>query len=320
MRVTLAITGPDSRGLYRDYDPVTGVVTGFARSMSGPWYSTPEQALSPSAGGSAASPAHSTPADSAGSMTTEPTSVPGDPYGVYGDSGWQVQQVSQQQAIGLIITLITIIARFGPTIGRLVLTGLARVGVWTTATTLRVSWNSVPRALRWILIAVGVTEGTDFVLDVANVPWAEGLYAGSLILPDPGEPGPAQPDNPGGIPWVSPANGGGGDLAGLVPSLPGYAVVGSWLANGTVFVKYSDGSRTRMAAQRRNGTWKMWTPKKPIVIYGSGASDLRALTRAEGAVDRQTKKLRKVVERGKTKTVYRCKTCRKPESSCICRS
>jgi len=44
-------------------------------------------------------------------------------------------------------------------------------------------------------------------------------------------------------------------------------VVKEWFANGTPFVMFADGWQ---AAQRRNGVWKFWKPKKPIVVVPGG--------------------------------------------------
>lgn len=94
------------------------------------------------------------------------------------------------------------------------------------------------------------------------------------------------------------------DIPG-VPSLPGLSpgtpeglpgqVVKSWTANGVPMARLADG---RMAAySKKRGTWKLWRPKKPIVIYASGSSDLRTLLRADKSVDNQLRRVKKVIDR-----------------------
>lgn len=102
---------------------------------------------------------------------------------------------------------------------------------------------------------------------------------------------------PGDIPFVPSlgGDGGGGILPGTGGSGPHPAsVVKTWNANGVNFVRLADG---RLGAQNKLGTWKYWRPKKPIVLYASGASDLNTLLKADKAAERQLKKLKKAVDR-----------------------
>jgi len=70
--------------------------------------------------------------------------------------------------------------------------------------------------------------------------------------------------------------------------------VGTWTANGIRFYRLVDG---KIAVQRKNGTWKVWRPKKPIVLYSDGADNLKTLLKADRALDRQSKRLRKMLDR-----------------------
>lgn len=98
----------------------------------------------------------------------------------------------------------------------------------------------------------------------------------------------------GNIPFID-LPGGGGDGGFLEGGeFVGNRVVKRWTANGIQFAKLADG---RIAVQRKDGTVKIYRPKKPIVIYGSGASNLKDLLRADAAVQRQTKKLDRVLRR-----------------------
>jgi len=119
-------------------------------------------------------------------------------------------------------------------------------------------WNRLPAWLRTAAVAAGIVAPT-----VVDVDW----------------------------PFVG-GDGGGDFLSDGV--WEGNRVVKRWSANGVPFAMLADG---RIAVRRKNGTVKIYRPPKPIVIYGSGATDIRALLRADGAVDRQIKKLSKVIRR-----------------------
>ena len=71
-------------------------------------------------------------------------------------------------------------------------------------------------------------------------------------------------------------------------------VVGSWTANGVTFYRLADG---RLAVQNKRGRWKVWRPKKPIVLYASGAKDLNTMLRADRALNTQAKKIAAVLNR-----------------------
>lgn len=94
---------------------------------------------------------------------------------------------------------------------------------------------------------------------------------------------------PAGI-TVNPSVGGGASGQAMHPA----PVVKEWTANGTPFVRLQNGI---MGARKKTGVWRYWRPKKPIVMYRGGSSDLRTLLRADAAVDRQLKKLAKAIKR-----------------------
>lgn len=83
-----------------------------------------------------------------------------------------------------------------------------------------------------------------------------------------------------------------------LPDLPanvgGIQVVGSWVANGVRFYRLSDG---RLAVQNSKGRWKIWRPKRPIVMFGNGAKDVPTMLRADAALNRQAKRVRKMLDR-----------------------
>lgn len=118
-------------------------------------------------------------------------------------------------------------------------------------------WNRVPGWVRTALAAVGIVEGINIVDDL-----------------------------------ISGGGGFGGEEFG--PGGPGVSVVGSWTANGVTFYRLSDG---RLAVQNKKGRWKIWRPKKPIVLMPTGAGDLRTLLRADAVLNRQSKRIATMLNR-----------------------
>lgn len=123
----------------------------------------------------------------------------------------------------------------------------------------RVGWQQLPSWLKQALAILGVSTAFDVIMDL------------------PGVPGP-------GLPGL----GGGPEL------VMGVQVVGSWTANGVRFYRLIDG---RLAVQNSKGRWKVWRPKRPIVIYAGGASKLTTMLKADAALNRQSKKVKKMLDR-----------------------
>jgi hypothetical protein len=72
-------------------------------------------------------------------------------------------------------------------------------------------------------------------------------------------------------------------------------VVKSWEANGVDFVRLADG---RIGAySKKRGSWKYWRPKKPIVMYSGGSSNLKTLLKADKAAEKQLRRLKKAIDR-----------------------
>ena len=89
---------------------------------------------------------------------------------------------------------------------------------------------------------------------------------------------------------LNPFNNFGGGGNSMHPGV----VTKEWNANGVPFVRLADG---RMGAMRKDGTWRYWRPRKPIVLYASGSSDLRTLLRADKAAEKQLRTLKKAIDR-----------------------
>lgn len=141
----------------------------------------------------------------------------------------------------------------------------------TAAAGSRIGWATLPGWLRTALVSVGATAGAVLVMD-------EGT----------------------GVPFID-IPGFGGQNGHVGPHLEhlGAHVIGQWVANGIVFYRLSDG---KIAVQNKHGRWKVWRPKKPVVLMPGGASNLRTLLRADAIVNRQTKKLAKMIQRRAPRT------------------
>lgn len=125
------------------------------------------------------------------------------------------------------------------------------------------AWNRLTPTQQTIAATGGIVIGTELALDLAGID-------DTGIIPN------------FGFPDGSPAQ------------LPNAVIVGQWTANGVRFYRLSDG---KIAVQRKNGTWKVWRPKKPIVLYAGGASNLKTFLRADSALDKQAKRLKKALNR-----------------------
>ena len=135
----------------------------------------------------------------------------------------------------------------------------------------RIAFASLPSWLRAALTAIGLT-GVTIAID-------ESLEAGGL------------PSLPGSF-----IGGDGPQVDIQIGSNPLQAVqvVGTWMANGVKFYRLADG---KLAVQNKKGRWKVWRPKRPIVLYADGASSLKTMLRADKALNKQAKKIAAMLNR-----------------------
>lgn len=84
--------------------------------------------------------------------------------------------------------------------------------------------------------------------------------------------------------------GGGATHSGIVPG----GFVAAWKANGVQFYRNSTGM---LGVMNKHGRWKQWRPRKPIVLYSTGATNLKTLFRAERALRKQVREISRAVER-----------------------
>lgn len=121
---------------------------------------------------------------------------------------------------------------------------------------------AIPGWVRTILTGLGVSEIVDIFVDIPDI------------------------DDLVGFPSLG---GGGSDPhSAMVEAM----TVSTWNANGVKFHRLSDG---RLAVRNKHGVWKIWRPKKPIVLMPTGQADLKDLIRADKALQKQAGKLAKML-------------------------
>lgn len=154
--------------------------------------------------------------------------------------------------------------------GAAALTLLRRV-MGSVTTISRAHWDALPGWARTVLAAVGFGVGIDLAMDIPGVP-------GDSIVRD-----------------IFGGNGGGPHISPhMTDGHLGAHIVGSWQANGVTFYRLSDG---KLAVQNKKGRWKVWRPKKPIVLMPGGAMNLKTLLRADKMLNTQAKQIAKVLNR-----------------------
>lgn len=155
-----------------------------------------------------------------------------------------------------------------------------RVGEWFAVNVARGAVALYSRLPGWVqeVVSSAFAPGTDVMHDV---PVSPGLGA-----PDGPMDGPLVPVVPHQVPH-------------LVDGHVGGHIIGTWIANGVTFYRFSDG---KLGVQNKMGKWKIWRPKKPIVIMPSGAKNLRTLIRADRVLNRQAKQLAAMLNRRAPRT------------------
>jgi len=145
----------------------------------------------------------------------------------------------------------------------------------------RLAYSRLATWQKFVLQGAGVVIGTILSNELVD----------SLMGGDDGGDGVPQAQLPTGATGIVPRIGQHMDIEGVHL---GAHIIGQWVANGVTFYKLSDG---KQAVRRKNGTWRIWKPKKPIVLYSDGSSNLKTLLRADAAVTRQAKKLYAMLQR-----------------------
>ena len=167
-------------------------------------------------------------------------------------------------------------------------------------------WAWTPGTMKALIISVlgaaGAVRGAQFakatLLGALRTRGAAGIAAASFlsaVLADtflvdidlpfvPSIPLPGSPN--GAVPGLSAVTGGAIDFA-VAQHGP---VVKSWVANGTPFYLFMDGWQ---AAQRANGTWKFWKPKKPVVYVPGGPMSKKNARRLASIYNAEKKRAKK---------------------------
>ncbi len=202
-------------------------------------------------------------------------------YSDWDDTGYTVAQTT---ALGGAVVAISTIAGFAPWIVRW-------VGGLSLPLGTRMAWSRLPTPVKMVLKALGITEGVDILFDTG--PDDSGIVPVPSWVPNIGVFGLDELLG-GAIDQLLPGTSRLGQGDEVQIGRETYIVASSWDANGVRFYRFRNGM---LGVQNKHGVWKAWRPKKPIVIFASGASDLRDLVRADKAVDKQSGKLAKMLRR-----------------------
>ena len=132
----------------------------------------------------------------------------------------------------------------------------------------RMGWAALPGWLKTVLSAAGFTGVALIVDGITDIE--------------------ALPNLPGF------GGGGAGDHV-----MHGAAVVGSWMANDVTFYRLADG---KLAVQNKKGRWKVWKPKRPIVLYAGGAINLKTMLKADKVLNKQAKQIAGMLNRRAPRT------------------
>ena len=73
-----------------------------------------------------------------------------------------------------------------------------------------------------------------------------------------------------------------------------FVLASEWEANGVEFWRMVSG---HIGTRNQHGVWKVWKPKRPTVIFPTGATDLKDFIRADHALDKQSTKIAKTLRR-----------------------
>jgi hypothetical protein len=147
-------------------------------------------------------------------------------------------------------------------------------------------WNSLPSLVRTSLTQLGLGVGAMVAFN-GDIPF--------ITLPGQGES-----NGPNLVPFGPPVPPATGAVDIQIGGIQGVSIIGSWNTNpsnpsqGVTFYRLSDG---KLAVQNKKGRWKVWKPKKPIVLYANGASDLKTMLRADKALNRQAKRIAAMLNR-----------------------
>lgn len=154
---------------------------------------------------------------------------------------------------------------------------------------LAATWNSLPSVARSALTQVGIGVGALIAFN-GDIPF--------ITLPGQGQ------GDPGAEGAIVPG-GGAVDIQVGGHAMHGAAIVGSWNTNprnpelGVTFYRLANGW---LAVMNKKGRWKTWKPKKPIVLYADGASNIKTMLRADKALARQAKQIAAFLNRRGPKT------------------
>jgi len=198
---------------------------------------------------------------------------PGNWYG--GDGGYEDVNVlggtaplgglGRAASIGALLAALTVSARatilpwlrgFGAQVGRVI------------------PWSSIPPGIRQTLVTSGVViVGQDLIFDDTAID----------LLPEIGDILPSAGTIAGLLPFVgSPLR--TGSIVKIGEDV--YEVASSWRAGQAVFYRFTDG---HIGVRKKTGVWKIWRPKKGVLLFRTGNNSPRDIKAAAEIVLKQLK-------------------------------
>ena len=159
---------------------------------------------------------------------------------------------------GTVVRLSSLVPRIPsswlPAVGRLA----SQLGM-----NVRVMWSQLPGWLKPLLTWLGVEAGIELLID-----WGEGDIG---LIPIGG----------GGVGSSPPRSYQVGDMVEVGEDR--YQVASMWHAAGWPFYRFTDGHQGVM---NKHGVWKVWKPRKPVVLFATGPSDIRDVLKADSIIEK----------------------------------
>lgn len=165
-----------------------------------------------------------------------------------------------------VVALVPLVRALAPTTGRQLLQGAPRLGLGAT-------WRNLPSWAKRILEGIGVTSVYEIFFDrepgdLLSELFGESSDGSMVVFKDYGV----------------------GDV--ILIGKETYMVASFWTANNIRFYRFRDG---HLGVQKKTGVWKVWKPKKGMMLYADGATDLKTALKADRALSKQAGKIAKML-------------------------
>lgn len=196
-------------------------------------------------------------------------------YGTSGPTNGNMYPQARTAGLGVAVVALSVILPLLPAAVRVAATRLGPIGA-------RLAVKNLPSWIKWILVGLGVQE-----LLIDTGPGDVGLIPAPAEIDIGGIAGSILPD----FAWPG-IKGVLREGTEVQVGRETYIVASYWEANNVIFYRFRNGM---LGVQNKHGVWKVWRPRKPIVLFTTGATDLKTLIKANKAVGHQAKQLATVL-------------------------